>query len=310
MYSSAGATMCDADTAWSCDIVVKVKEPQSSEFKHFRDDLILFTYLHLAAYPGVAKALCDAGTTGIAYETVVVKGRLPLLAPMSEIAGRLSVQAACRFLEKPQGGRGILMSGAPGVPPAHVTVLGAGHVGLNAAMLAHGLGAQVELFDINIDRLREIDTIFHARFITRVSTRAAIAESLTRADAVIGAVLVPGGRAPVVVDEEMVKAMKPGSVIIDTAIDQGGCIATSHETSHDEPTYVLHDVIHYAVGNMPGSVPYTSTYALTNATLPFVVALATGPLNNAIEQTPGLREGVNTRGGRIVNEDVAKAVQQ
>jgi len=308
LYVAAGATMCDAQTAWGCDLVVKVKEPQPNEFQYFRNDLTLFTFLHLAAYPRVANALCEAGTTGIAYETVEVNHTLPLLAPMSEIAGRLAVQAAARFLEKPQGGRGILLSGAPGVAPAKVTVLGAGNVGLNAAMLASKLGAQVELFDINLEKLRSIDMMFHGQFVTRASTKAAITQSIKEADVVIGAVLVPGGRAPIVVSKEMVATMKPGSVIIDTAIDQGGCIETSHETSHAEPTYVVDGVVHYAVGNMPGAVGHTSTYALTNATLPFVVSLATHNLDDAIEKTIGLREGVNTRNGDIVNSDVKFAV--
>ena len=251
----------DAYIAWSQDLVVKVKEPQASEFQYFRDDLVLFTYLHLAAYPNVAKALCEKNVTAFAYETVTVNNALPLLAPMSEIAGRLAVQVACRFLESPQGGRGILISGAPGVSPAKIVVLGAGHVGVNAALLASALGANVEIFDINLDRLREIDLMFHGKITTRASSHGSISASIKTADCVIGAVLVPGGRAPIVVDEDMVKTMMPGSVIVDTAIDQGGCISTSHETSHTEPTYVLHDVVHYAVGNMPGAVSHTSTYA-------------------------------------------------
>ena len=308
-YSEAGATMCDAQTAWGCELVVKVKEPQKEEFQYFRKDLILFTYLHLAAYPHVGKALCESGTTGIAYETVFVDGGLPLLAPMSEVAGKLSIQVAMRFLEKPQGGRGVLLSGAAGVAPAHVTILGAGHVGLNAALLASAMGARVDLIDINIEKLRMIDEQHPAKFNTLQSTPDTILESIKKADAVIGGVLVPGGRAPIVVSADMVAQMKPGSVIVDTAIDQGGCIETSRETSHADPTYLVGDVVHYAVGNMPGAVPYTSTYALTNATLPFIVALATQPLDSAIESTVGLNEGINTRDGRIVNEVVAKAVR-
>lgn len=308
MYEQAGAILCDAATAWSCDLVVKVKEPQASEFMYFRKDLILFTFLHLAAYPEVAAALNAAGTTGIAYETVEVDHGLPLLAPMSEIAGRLSVQIASRFLEKPQGGRGILLSGAPGVPPARVTVLGAGNVGLNAALLASSLGAQVELFDINLEKLRTIDLMFRTRFTTRASSHAAIAASVQHADAVIGGVLVPGGRAPVVVDAHMIESMKPGSVVIDCAIDQGGCIETTHETTHAEPVFLVNDVVHYAVGNMPGAVPFTSTYALTNATLPFIVALGTHSLDDAREHVPGLAKGINTRGGHTVNDSVATAV--
>lgn len=307
-YANAGATICDAKSAWDCDVVVKVKEPQQSEFEYFRDDLTLFTYLHLAAYPQVGKALCDAGTTGIAYETVVVDGGLPLLAPMSEIAGKLSIQIAMRFLEKPQGGRGVLLSGASGVAPAHVTVLGAGHVGLNAAFLASAMGARVDLIDINAEKLRMIEEQHPAKFSTLISAPEVILESIKKADAVIGGVLVPGGRAPVVVNTDMVTQMKPGSIVVDIAIDQGGCIETSHETSHANPTYLVGEVVHYAVGNMPGAVPYTSTYALTNATINYIVALATNSLDEAIEKTVGLREGLNTRGGEIVNEDVKAAV--
>jgi len=309
-YEDAGASIVDAKTAWSCDLVVKVKEPQQSEFGYFQDDLILFTYLHLAAYPKVGEALCAAGTTGIAYETVSVDGGLPLLAPMSEIAGKISIQVAMRFLEKPQGGRGVLLSGASGVAPAHVTVLGAGHVGLNAALLASAMGARVDLIDINAEKLRSIEEQHPAKFNTLQSNPATITESISKADAVIGGVLVPGGRAPIVVSAEMVSKMKPGSIVVDTAIDQGGCIETSHETSHADPTYMVGDVIHYAVGNMPGAVPYTSTYALTNATLPFISALATMELNEAIEKIIGLSEGVNTRAGKIVNESVRQAVEK
>lgn len=303
-YIAAGATMCDAETAWAQNLVVKVKEPQETEFKYFREDLVLFTYLHLAAYPKVAAALCEKKVTSFAYETVIVDGTLPLLAPMSEIAGRLAVQVACRFLESPQGGRGILLSGAPGVPPAKVVVLGGGNVGINYALLASALGANVEIFDINLDRLRQIDLMFHGQIRTRASSRGSIAGAIKTADAVIGAVLVPGGRAPVVVDEEMVKTMMPGSIIVDTAIDQGGCIETSHETSHTEPTYVMHDVVHYAVGNMPGAVSHTSTYSLTNATLPYVVAIAVNGVDGAIGNKVGLSEGLNTRDGFVVNEIV------
>ncbi|HMS24524.1 MAG TPA: alanine dehydrogenase [Acidimicrobiia bacterium] len=307
-YAGQGATICDAQTAWGCDLVVKVKEPQKSEFTYFRKDLTLFTYLHLAAYPHVADALCDAGVTGIAYETVLVDGGLPLLAPMSEIAGKLSIQVAMRFLEKPQGGRGVLLSGASGVAPAHVSVLGAGHVGLNAALLASAMGAHVDLIDINTEKLRTIDEQHPGKFNTLASSPSTILESISKADAVIGGVLVPGGRAPIVVTTDMVSQMKPGSIVVDTAIDQGGCIETSHETSHAEPIYMVGDVIHYAVGNMPGAVPYTSTYALTNATLSYIVALATQPLDDAVDMVEGLREGINTRDGEIVNEFVKKAV--
>lgn len=303
-YIKAGAKMCDAKQAWSQDLVVKVKEPQESEFIYFRDDLILFTYLHLAAYPKVAKALCEKSVTAFAYETVTLEDTLPLLAPMSEIAGRIAVQVACRFLESPQGGRGILLSGATGVSPAKVVVLGGGNVGLNAAMLASSLGANVEIFDINLERLRQIDLMFHGKIHTRASSHGSISDAIKKADCVIGAVLVPGKRAPIVVDENMVKTMMPGSIIVDTAIDQGGCIETSHETTHAEPTFTLHNVLHYCVGNMPGSVPHTSTYALTNATLPFIVAIATLGSDGAIKLKPGLDQGLNTQDGIVVNEVV------
>ena len=304
LYVQAGAKICDAKTAWECDMVIKVKEPQQSEFHYFRPDLVLFTFLHLAAYPEVGKALCEARMTALAYETVEVDSNLVLLAPMSEIAGRIAVQVAARFLEKPQGGRGILLSGAPGVSPAKVTVLGAGNVGLNSALLASKLGAQVELFDINLERLRMIDLMFHGQFVTRASSKTAIWESLKSTDVLIGAVLVTGAKAPVIVSEEMVKSMKPGSVIVDIAIDQGGCVATTRETSHTDPIYIEHGVVHYAVGNVPGAVGHTSTFALTNATLPFVIALATNSINDAIAKMTGLAEGLNTRDGKIVNEAV------
>jgi alanine dehydrogenase len=308
MYATAGATICDARTAWAQDLVVKVKEPQASEYQYFRDDLTLFTYLHLAAYPDVARALCAAKTTSIAYETVVVNNALPLLAPMSEIAGKLSAQVAARFLEKPQGGRGVLLSGATGVDNAHVVVLGAGFVGLNAALIASGMGADVTLLDINEDRLASLSEQYPGRFSTQRSTPDVVAELVKEADAVIGGVLVPGGRAPIVVTKEMISTMKPGAVVVDTAIDQGGCIETSHETTHEHPTFEVDGVIHYAVGNMPGAVPFTSTYALTNATLPFVVALATRELDDVLANLDGMREGINTRDGEIVNEDVRLAV--
>ncbi len=256
-------------------MVVKVKEPKEEEFGFLRPDLTLFTYLHLAAYPEVAKALLAAGTTGIAYETVQLEnGALPLLAPMSEVAGRLAPQMGAHFLERHNGGRGVLMGGAPGVRPAKVVVLGAGNVGWNAAWIAAGMEAEVVLIDKNLDRLRWVDQIHRGRIMTLASNRGAIERSVVEADLVIGAVLVAGGRAPVVVDEAMVRAMKPQSVIVDVAVDQGGCIETIRETSHDEPVYDLHGVIHYAVGNMPGAVPHTSTYALTNATLPYILDVA------------------------------------
>jgi alanine dehydrogenase len=307
-YRAAGADIvATADEAWSKQMVVKVKEPQEDEYRHLRPDLTLFTYLHLAAYPDVAKALCDAGTTGIAYETVQVDGgALPLLAPMSEVAGRLATQVGAHYLERHNGGRGVLMGGAPGVRPAKVVVLGAGNVGWNAAWIAAGMEAEVVLIDKNLDRLRWVDQIHKGRIMTLASNRGAIERSVAEADLVIGAVLVAGGRAPVVVDEAMVASMKPRSVIVDVAVDQGGCIETIHETSHDDPVYELHGVIHYAVGNMPGAVPHTSTYALTNATLPYITDLAVHGPAEAVRRDPALALGVNTVAGRVTNEPVAE----
>lgn len=307
-YIAAGADIVPtAADAWSQQMVIKVKEPKEEEFGFLRPDLTLFTYLHLAAYPGVAKALLDAGTTGIAYETVeTTDGALPLLAPMSEVAGRLAPQMGAHCLERHNGGRGVLMGGAPGVRPARVVVLGAGNVGWNAAWIAAGMEAEVVLIDKNLDRLRYVDQIHKGRIVTLASNRGAIERSVLEADLVIGAVLVAGGRAPVVVDEETVKAMKPRSVIVDVAVDQGGCIETVHETTHENPTYELHGVLHYAVGNMPGAVPHTSTYALTNATLPYIADVAIHGAAGAARRDPALALGVNTHGGHVTNAPVAE----
>ncbi|HZB42130.1 MAG TPA: alanine dehydrogenase [Ilumatobacter sp.] len=307
-YRAAGADIVStADEAWSQQMIVKVKEPQDDEFRYLRPDLTLFTYLHLAAYPGVAKALLDAGTTGIAYETVQLEsGALPLLAPMSEVAGRLAPQMGAHFLERHNGGRGVLMGGAPGVRPAKVVVLGAGNVGWNAAWIAAGMEAEVILIDKNLDRLRWVDQIQRGRISTLASNRGAIERSVIEADLVIGAVLIAGGRAPVVVDEAMVRAMKPRSVIVDVAVDQGGCIGTIRETSHDDPVYELHGVIHYAVGNMPGAVPHTSTYALTNATLPYILDVALLGAAGAARRDKALAHGVNTAAGHVTNAPVAE----
>ncbi|HEX2576111.1 MAG TPA: alanine dehydrogenase, partial [Aquihabitans sp.] len=260
-------------------------------------------------YPEVADALLAAGTTGIAYETVqAADGTLPLLAPMSEVAGRMSVQVGAHFLERHNGGRGVLLGGAPGVRPASVVVLGAGNVGWNAAWMAAGLEAEVDLLDRNIDRLRHVDQIQMGRVTTLASNRGQVERVVTSADLVIGAVLVPGGKAPVVVDEDLVKAMKPGAVIVDIAIDQGGCIATSRETSHHDPVFERHGVVHYAVGNMPGAVPHTSTYALTNVTLPYLAELASLGVEAAVRRDAALALGVNTLGGEVVNRPVAEAL--
>lgn len=310
LYREAGATiLTKAADVWAQAMVVKVKEPQPSEFQFLRSDLTLFTYLHLAAYQQVAAALLNAGTTALAYETVQLpSGALPLLAPMSEIAGRLAPQMAAHHLLKHEGGRGVLMGGAPGVRPATVSVVGAGIVGLNAAMVSAGLGADVLLFDTSVERLRVIDSMRIPSVRTVFSSLGTLEEAVALSDAVIGAVLVPGARAPRVVTEEMVKSMRPGSLVLDVAVDQGGCIETIRETSHLDPTYVLHDVLHYAVGNMPGAVPNTSTSALSNATLPYVrrVALA-GPMN-AMRSSVELSHGLNTHGGVVFNASVAEAL--
>ncbi len=306
-YRAAGAeVVATAADAWAQHMVIKVKEPKQEEFGFLRSDLTLFTYLHLAAYPAVAQALIDTGATGIAYETVqTADGALPLLAPMSEVAGRLAPQMGAHCLERHNGGRGVLMGGAPGVRPAKVVVLGAGNVGWNAAWIAAGMEAEVVLIDKNLDRLRWVDQIHQGRIMTLASNRGAIERSVLEADLVIGAVLVAGGRAPVVVSDDMVRAMKPRSVIVDVAVDQGGCIETIRETTHDDPTYELHGVLHYAVGNMPGAVPHTSTYALTNATLPYILEVAVHGAAGAARRDPVLALGVNTVAGHVTNGPVA-----
>jgi alanine dehydrogenase len=307
-YRAAGADIVPtAADAWSQQMVVKVKEPKAEEFGFLRPDLTLFTYLHLAAYPEVAHALVGAGTTALAYETVQLEdGSLPLLAPMSEVAGRLAPQMGAHFLERHQGGRGVLMGGAPGVRPAKVVVLGAGNVGWNAAWIAAGMEAEVVLIDKNLDRLRWVDQIHRGRIVTLASNRGAIERSVVDADLVIGAILVAGGRAPVVVGEDLVRAMKPRAVIVDVAVDQGGCIATTRETTHDDPVYVTHGVVHYAVGNMPGAVPNTSTYALTNATLPYLLDVAVHGAAGAAQRDPAIAAGVNTVAGSVTNAPVAE----
>lgn len=306
-YAAAGATIVPtAADAWSQQMVVKVKEPKADEFGYLRSDLTLFTYLHLAAYPNVAEALIRAKTTSIAYETVQLEdSSLPLLAPMSEIAGRLATQAGAYFLERPHGGRGVLMGGAPGVRPARVVVIGAGNVGWNSAWIAGGMEAEVFVLDKNLDRLRYLDQILKGRITTIASNRGAIERFVAEADLVIGAVLIVGARAPVVVTQDMVRSMKRGAVIVDVAVDQGGCIETTHETTHSEPVYEMHGVLHYAVGNMPGAVPHTSTYALTNATLPYQMTIAKLGTLAAAMGNAAIAHGVNTVNGHVTNEAVA-----
>jgi len=309
-YRASGADIVPtAADAWSQELVVKVKEPKEEEFGFLRDDLTLFTYLHLAAYPDVAKALIASGTTSVAYETVQLSdGSLPLLAPMSEVAGRLAPQMGAHFLERHNGGRGVLMGGAPGVRPARVVVLGAGNVGWNAAWIAAGMEAEVVLIDKNLDRLRWVDQIHKGRIMTLASNRGAIERSVLEADLLIGAILVAGGRAPVVVSDDMVASMKPRAVIVDVAVDQGGCIETTRETTHDDPTYEMHGIVHYAVGNMPGAVPHTSAYALTNAVLPYQLAVALHGVAGAARRDPAVAHGVNTVGGQVTIEPVAEFI--
>ena len=306
-YAAAGASI--VDDAWGAELVVKVKEPQGAELDRLREDLVLFTYLHLAAYPEVAGALLRAGTTALAYETVQLPtGALPLLAPMSEVAGRMAPQIGAHYLERENGGRGVLLGGAPGVRPARVVVIGAGNVGWNAAWIAQGMEAEVILLDKDLDRLRFVDQIHKGRIMTLASNRGAVERAVAEADLVIGAVLVAGGRAPTVVTEEMVRAMKPGAVVVDVAVDQGGCVETTHETTHDDPVYTVHDVVHYAVGNVPGAVPHTSTYALTNATLPYVLEVTERGVAGAVQRAPSLLPGVTAVRGEVTNRAVAEAL--
>ncbi|HWO69880.1 MAG TPA: alanine dehydrogenase [Actinomycetota bacterium] len=309
-YKRAGAEfVASADDIWrQADLVLKVKEPQPSEYASMREGQILFTYLHLAASRELTQALLERKVSAVAYETVQLPdGRLPLLAPMSEIAGRMAPHVAARFLEKEHGGRGILLGGVSGVRPAKVLVLGAGMAGSNAAWIAAGMEAEVVVVDKNLDKLRFIDQIHKGRIVTLMSDRLTLEQRVREADVVIGSVLVPGARAPVLVTEEMVASMRPGSVVIDIAIDQGGCVETSRMTTHSDPTFVVHGVVHYCVGNMPGAVPNTSTYALANVTLPYVMEIASRGLEDAVRADPALARGVNTYGGELTNAAVAEA---
>jgi len=308
-YERAGARIGDAEAAWGCDLVLKVKEPQPQEYAFLRDDQVLFTYLHLAANPGVADALRRAGTTAIAYETVEDRaGRLPLLAPMSEIAGRLAVQAGARHLERPAGGRGVLLGGVAGVAPGSVVVIGAGIVGTNAAVVAAGMQAHVAVLDTSLERLRELELALAGRVTLLHSTRLAIEELLPTADLVVGAVLLPGARAPRLVTREALRLMRPGSVIVDVSVDQGGCVETSRPTTHSDPVFEVDGVVHYAVTNMPGAVPVTATRALSNATLPYVLRIADEGVDGAVARHEELRPGVNVREGKLTNAAVAAAL--
>jgi alanine dehydrogenase len=308
-YERAGATIVSVDDVWErAELLLKVKEPIEPEYKRLREDLVLFTYLHIAADEPLTRALVASGIRAVAYETVETHDRrLPLLAPMSEIAGRLAAQAGAYFLEKPLGGRGLLLGGVPGVQPGRVLVLGGGVVGYNAAVIAIGLGAQVTILDRSIDRMRYLDEILSGRVTTVMSSTLQIESMVGDADLVIGAVLVPGARAPKLVTRDMLKDMKDGAVIVDVAIDQGGCVETAKPTTHSDPVYTVDGVIHYCVANMPGGVPITSTKALTNATLPYVEAIADHGLAGAVSRDHALALGVNVLDGRITYEPVADA---
>ncbi|WP_423799299.1 alanine dehydrogenase [Neobacillus sp. SAB-20_R2A] len=309
-YLSAGAKLTEsADKAWSMDMVMKVKEPIPSEYKYFREGLILFTYLHLAPEPELTKTLIENKVVGIAYETVQLpNGSLPLLTPMSEVAGRMAAQVGAQFLEKVYGGKGILLSGVPGVQRGTVTIIGGGVAGTNAAKMAIGLGAKVTIIDLNPDRLRQLDDIFGSEVTTLMSNPYNIAEAVKESDLVIGAVLIPGARAPRLVTEEMIKTMKPGSVVVDIAIDQGGIFETTDKiTTHDNPTYIKHGVVHYAVANMPGAVPRTSTIALTNVTVPYAVQIANKGYRQACLENVALLKGINTLDGYVTYKAVADA---
>jgi alanine dehydrogenase len=309
-YMQAGAHIVEtAAEVWTrSDLVVKVKEPQPAEYAFFRRELILFTYLHLAPLPELTDRLLAARVSGVAYETIrEADGSLPLLTPMSEVAGRMSVQVGAQYLEKPNGGRGILLGGVPGVAPANVVILGGGVVGTNAAKMALGLGAHVTIIDKSLNRLRELDDIFNGQVVTLASNAWTIGENLKSADLVVGAVLIPGASAPRLVKREMIANMKRGAVVVDVAIDQGGCFETSHATTHTDPVYFVDGVLHYCVSNMPAAVPHTSTFALTNATFPYLLDLANRGLEGACDHLPALRDGVNTYNGYITHAGVARS---
>lgn len=306
-YVAAGAKMVSAEEAWGTEMVIKVKEPLESEFKYLREDLILFTYLHLAAAKELTDALLEAGTIGIAYETVKsCDGTLPLLTPMSEVAGRMATQVGAHYLEKTQGGRGILLGGVPGVSPAEVMVIGGGVVGTNAARIAMGMGAHVTILDLSHARLQYLDDVFQGRITTMMSTEANIRDLIQRADLVVGAVLLPGAKAPSLITRDMLPLMKEGSVIVDVAVDQGGCVETIKPTTHDKPTYIVDGVVHYGVANMPGAVPRTSTFALVNQTMPYAMRLAAKGIA-ALKDDPGLALGLNTYKGQLTCPAVGEA---
>lgn len=308
-YAITGAEIiADADEIWArADMVMKVKEPVKAEYHRFREGLILFTYLHLAAEPELTQELINSGVTAIAYETVQEGRTLPLLAPMSEVAGRLSVQVGASSLMAAAGGKGVLLGGVPGVRPAKVVVLGAGVAGTNAAAMALGLGADVTILDINVNRLRELDAQYQGRLKTVASNKYEIEKSVVDADLVIGSVLIPGAKAPKLVTNELVARMNPGSVLVDIAVDQGGCFEDTHPTTHQAPTYKVHNTIFYCVANMPGAVPNTSTYALTNVTLRYALALANLGVKEALDRDPALAAGLNISAGQVTHKSVSDA---
>jgi len=308
-YVDAGAQVGSLEDVWESELVVKVKEPQSSEIARLHSGQTLFTYLHLAAAPEVTQGLLDAGVLAIAYETIrTPDGAFPVLAPMSEVAGRLAVQIGAMLLQKDRQGKGLLLGGVPGVERGKVTVLGAGTVGINAVRVAHALGAEVDVLDVDLKRLTYLYDIFSGDLNTLFSNPANIARSVISSDLLIGGVYLSGRRAPVLVSEQMVREMEPGSVVVDVAVDQGGCVETIHPTTHADPTYLVHDVVHYGVANMPGAVPRTSTFALTNTTLPYVERLAALGVEGALREDPALRQGVNVWRGRVVCEGVASSL--
>lgn len=308
-YAAAGATVLRApEDVWAAEMVLKVKEPVASEYGYLRKDLLLFTYLHLAADEPLTTALREAGTTAVAYETVQLPDRsLPLLAPMSEVAGRLAAQVGAHTLMAPEGGSGVLMGGVPGVRPASVVVIGGGVAGANAATVAMGMGADVTLLDRDVAKLRWFDTLHPGRLRTVASNSLEVERAVLGADLVIGAVLVPGARAPKLVTDDLVARMRPGSVLVDIAVDQGGCFESTRATTHDDPTFVVHDSVFYCVANMPGAVPHTSTYALTNVTLPYAVELADLGWREAMRRDAALAGGLSTHAGTVTNEGVAEA---
>ena len=308
LYQRAGATIIDsADDVWAQgEMIVKVKEPISPEYSRMRDGQLLFTYLHLAPDNELTEQLLKRKVTGVAYETITDRrGTLPLLTPMSEVAGRMAIQVGAHYLEKMSGGGGVLLGGVPGVPAARVVILGGGVVGTNAAKIAVGMGAHVTIIDNNLDRLRELDDIFLSKISTLASSAYMIQDAISQADLIVGAVLVPGASAPKLVTKNMLKDVPNGAVIVDVAVDQGGCVETTHPTTHSAPTYYVEGVLHYCVANMPGAVPRTSTFALTNATLPYALKLANNGLKAAVGKDPGLKEGVNTYAGKLTYEAVA-----